>query len=278
MSVIINKTWSAFFNSDPLSGSTNLSADGTQFSVTLNNPLRIPASCVSCKMGVVNASIWNTSPNIAAAYNNNIFAYTIALTPYSITIPDGLYSLSQLQSYLNSQFVERGQQSNQFLFIPNAPTSQVYIQYLNNTYGLNFTGNTVGKILGFPLGVYPYSSTVGGILQPPAGYIAKFNRNNTYLVRTNFVNSGIPINSNAQGIIASIPIPSDSINNLIAYQPNQISWFDCSELISTAKSNFYFILSNEDLQPTPTNGESWNITVLIEYSILLTDQDVPLMP
>jgi hypothetical protein len=92
------------------------------------------------------------------------------------------------------------------------------------------------------------------------------------------ISNGIPINSNAQGILASIPIPAGSVNSIISYAPNQILWFDASELIGSPKMNFSFQLTNENLQLTPTNGDYWSFTVLIEYSVLMTNQDVPLRP
>ena len=90
MSVVINKVWSGFFNSNPLSGSTNQSADGSQFSVNMNTPLKIPASAISCRMAVLSASIWSTSPNISPAFNNNLFRYSSDLTVFkTIVIPEG---------------------------------------------------------------------------------------------------------------------------------------------------------------------------------------------
>ena len=77
MSVVINKVWSGFFNSNPLSGSTNQSADGSQFSVNMNTPLKILASAISCRMAVLSASIWNTSPNVSPLFKNNLFRYSV---------------------------------------------------------------------------------------------------------------------------------------------------------------------------------------------------------
>ena len=276
MAVVINKVWSAFFNSNPASGSTNQSEDGSKFSVTLNNPLRLPESVVSCKMGVVSASIWNSSPNLSAAFNNNEFRFTVSSTQYLITIPDGLYSLSDLSAYLTSQFSIRGLSPPPFSFSANEPTGQVIITYRDATLSLDFTGNSVGVILGFPSATYPYPQATGGVLYSPA--VAKLNRNNSYLIKTTLVSSGIPLNSSAQGIISSIPIPAGSVNSLIAYNPPQILWFDCSELIGSTKSNFSFELTNENLQPTPTSGNYYSFTVLIEYGVLLSNMDLPMKP
>jgi len=85
--------------------------DGNEFQVTLNTPLTIPASAVNCQAGVIQASVWNTSPNIAVDFTNNSFRFTTAVAPagtYTITIPDGLESVAGLNSYLSGQFVNLG--------------------------------------------------------------------------------------------------------------------------------------------------------------------------
>ena len=139
MSVIIPKCWSAFFNSDPLSGSTNLTEDGDKFSVTLNTPLKLPPSTIAVRMGVVSASIWNTSFNVSSGFYNNLFSFTVSGASRTITIPNGLYSLSDLQTYLNNQFVLLGLPANLFILTANTPTQQCVITYLNNSLSLDFS-------------------------------------------------------------------------------------------------------------------------------------------
>ena len=277
MSVVINKVWSGFFNSNPLSGSTNQSADGSQFSVNMNTPLKIPASSISCRMAVLSASIWNTSPNVSPLFNNNLFRYSVnGTTFYTISIPEGLYSLTDLQNYLSSQWVAQGFSPTQFKISGNQPTQQTVIAFADDNNILDFTTNSVGSLMGYLPQVYNYPTASNGLLFSQAS--AAFNRNNSYLISTNMISNGIPVNSNARGIIASIPIPAGSVNSIISYEPNQLTYFDASELIGASKTNFLFQLSNENLQPTPTNGDSWAFTIMIEYGVLMTDQPVPLRP
>ena len=277
MSVVINKVWSGFFNSNPLSGSTNQSADGSQFSVNMNTPLKIPASAISCRMAVLSASIWSTSPNISPAFNNNLFRYSSDLTVFkTIVIPEGLYSLTDLQSYLSSQFIAQAEPSNLFQISGNQPTQQSIITFFNSACVLDFTTNSVGSLMGFLPQVYNFPAVSHGLLFSQAP--ASFNRNNSYLISTNMISNGIPVNSNGRGIIASIPIPAGSVNSIISYEPNQLLYFDAGELIGSPKMNFSFSLTNENLQPTPTNGDYWSFSLMIEYGVLMTDQPVPLRP
>lgn len=278
MSVIINKVWNGFFNSNPLSGSVNQSADGSNFSVNLTTPLRIPPSAISCKAGIVSASIWNTSPNVGAVFKNNLFRYSVdsGANYTTFIIPDGLYSLNDLTAYLGQRWQQLGLSNSLFKIYGNQPTQQTLIGFASSTCILDFTGDSVGSIMGFPPAVYTFPFPTAGVLYSPNA--ASFNRNNSYLISTNMVSTGIPVNSNGQGIIASIPIPNNSINAIISYEPNQINWFDASELIGTSKMNVNFQLSNENLSPTPTSGDYWSFSFMIEYQVLLSDQEIPLRP
>ena len=76
MSVIVKKQRSMFFSSDPRNGAKNVSNDGSSFTVALNSPLSIPKGAVMCELGVSQASIWNTSPNISPSFENNLFGYS----------------------------------------------------------------------------------------------------------------------------------------------------------------------------------------------------------
>ena len=73
MSVIIKKTTTLSFSSNSSFGANNVRNSGSTFDVALHNPIKIPANAVDCDMLLTQASIWNTSPNISAAYKNNKF-------------------------------------------------------------------------------------------------------------------------------------------------------------------------------------------------------------
>ena len=89
---------------------------------------------------------------------------------------------------------------------------------------------------------------------------ASFNRNNSYIIASNIVSQGIPINDKSRGIIGTVPIssrPGKEIN----YDPQNVVWFDCKELIGGQKRNMTFNLLNQSLQATPTSGEYWSFTL-----------------
>ena len=129
---------SFFFSSDTAAGAQNVSSDGTQFSVQLADPIAIPRDAVACELGVLSASIWNTSPNIgpglgAGGVDNNRFRYTTSTAPagtFNITLPTGLYSLAAISSYLSSQFVNNGHVSKLFTLGEQGATGLAIITIL----------------------------------------------------------------------------------------------------------------------------------------------------
>src|SRR5690348_11591732 len=72
MAVLLEKTQSFTFSSDTKVGAENVSTDGSVFQVTMDNPIMIPKSAIDCNVGVLQAEIWNNSPNISASFGNNV--------------------------------------------------------------------------------------------------------------------------------------------------------------------------------------------------------------
>ena len=146
---LLERTVSYIFNSDPASGSQNLSADGSTFQVTLNDPIRIPAGAVNCTAGVIQASPWNSSPNIAAAFGNNLFRFTTTVAPagtYTLTIPDRLYSVAGLNAYLSGQFANLGLPPNLIAISGNDATQKSVVTILTAGDAIDFSVATVAYV------------------------------------------------------------------------------------------------------------------------------------
>jgi hypothetical protein len=140
---------------------------------------------------------------------------------------------------------------------------------------VNFTvPNSIRTVLGFNTEVLTApSNNYSFYSENPAA----FNRNNSYIIASNFVSQGIPVNNQSAGIIALVPIsvaPGSQIN----YQPYNVSWFDCRELIGNPKINMTFRLLNQALQPTPTSGDSYSFTLVVQYSLLISTGAIALKP
>ena len=274
MSVLIPKSTSFFFSSDPLNKAQNVSQDGSEFSVMLDTPISLPQGAVSATLCVNQASIWNTSYNISASFGNNKITIVEAGIPITLTIPDGLYSLGGLNAYLSTQFTNQGQPSNLITISGDDATQKTIITFFKAGDQVDFTQpNSVRVILGFNARVVvSLSAGFNEYSDEPAN----FNRVNSYLIRSNLVSQGIPVNSIGQGIIAQVPItvpPGSQIN----YSPFNPIPVDASELIGIGKNTFSFNLYDQNLRATPTASETWNFVLVLNYFILLTSERVPMM-
>ena len=222
MSALLERQQSWMFNSDPDAGAQNVSANGATFQMSLNTPIRVPKEAVDCTMGVLQSSVWNTSPNIAAEFNNNVFKFTTSEAPadtYTWTIPDGLYSLAGLNSYLASQFTNLGLPSNLITLSGDSATQKSIVTFLTSGDRVDFTvANSVREVIGF-------NSVV--ITAPSSNYSfysnneAEFNRINALVIASNLVAGGIPVNNSSRGIIATIPI-SAAPGSQINYSPTNV--------------------------------------------------------
>lgn len=277
MAVLLEKQINYLFNSDPSSGSQNLSADGSTFQVSLNAPIAIPKGAVDAQAGVIQAAIWNTAANISADFKNNAFSFTTTVAPagtYNLVIPDGLYSLGGLNSYLSSQFVNIGLPADLISLGGDSATQKTIVTFSTAGDSIDFTvANSVRTVLGFDAVV---------ITAPSAGYSffsnnpAAFNRVNSYIIASNLVSQGIPVNDKSRGIIATVPItaaPGSQVN----YSPQNVIWFDAGELIGQPKINMQFSLLDQNLRSVDI-PDYYSFVVSIKYSILLASGTLALKP
>ena len=250
-----------FLNSDVAAGAQNVSADGSRFEVNLNAPLIVPRDALVCEVGVIRAAIWNTSPNVSPTFGNTDFPFVASGTPYTIVVPEGLWSLDALDSYLSSQFVNLGLSATLFRLGGVGATNQSVIVFEAAGDSVDFSGpGTIRTLLGFDAGVYTSTSAGESIASQNT---ADFNRNNSYLITTTMID-GLQVNANTSGVLTQVPIsapPGSQIN----FDPRQIIWIATPELIGSQRTNLVFQLTNEVLEATPTAGETWSFVLSIRW-------------
>ena len=74
----------------------NRSADGSSFEIQFIRPLFLPPNAYNSKLEVIQANIWNKSPNISETLGNNTFTLKNDGGTFSIILDDGLYDLESL--------------------------------------------------------------------------------------------------------------------------------------------------------------------------------------
>jgi hypothetical protein len=265
---LIERSFSFIVSSDPSNGAQNLSADGSTFNVQLNDPITIKQSATNCTLEVAQASIWYTTPNISAALGNNKFFFKATADPpplVEITIPDGLYSRSALNSFLSLQFANNGYPADLITLAEDASTQKTVLIFNYAGYEVDFTeANTCRTILGFNSRLVPAvpPSTAGQ--SEPSDNTAQFNTLNSYLLSTNLINNGIPVNAEGRNIVTRVPI-SSTPGSQINYQPFNPIKTSAKNLIGKSTNAFTVWLTDQNGNRLDTFGEYYSAVFILRW-------------
>jgi len=280
-SILYPRVASYSFTSDPRSGAKNIHNNGSSFSVALNKPISIPSGAISCTVDVVQAKIWFVTPNISAALGNNNFYFNSATVnpgSYHIVIPDGLYSLDDLNTTLQREFSNLGFASNIISLSPDGPTSRSILSYSIADLDVDFTQpNTVREVLGFDSRQSPPTPPSSAGESDYGDQPAAFNQINSFYIRSSLIASdGLPINNTGVGIIASVPTNVEP-GRQIVHEPQIPVEIDAADIIGRPIQSISFDLVDDQFRPVNTVGEYWSIILHIRYNVLMSTEKVPLM-
>jgi hypothetical protein len=262
-------------SSDPTSGSTNLSSDGSSFTVNVTNQacLSVPRDAVNVQMGVSKALIYNVSPNVFASGSrqNNKFKITLNLPPvtiFEVTLPEGLYSIDDIQTFMVSFMANiTAALANAVVFSAIPSSGHVNIASTNAAFQLiDFQSNVVyqrfGMLLGFNPITYAFSSAGFNNTSPD---VATLNSVNSYLLTSSLIPNGMPVNGAFSGVLAQIPIDVPPGSQII-YRPPTVDMFDASQLAGASVSQFSIAL-RADNGSEVTMGEYFSATLRITYMV-----------
>ena len=276
MSVVINDTFSHFISTSAIGIDDNvsISADGSRVDINLETPLVFSGSSLSTTLEVEGASIWNVAYNISNALNNNTFYYLFnGSSQPTMLIPDGLYSITTLNSEISRQFTNRNLTSP--IILTGNLSTQKSVLTVNIGYQMDTQPfDSVGSILGFSVGIWPTIAPVLNSVSMPSQNTAKFNNTNSITVLSNLSSNGIPLNNSGRNLIANIPITA-SIGSLISYQPINPTVVDINNLRGRSVQNFYIQIADDKAKPLPQT-EPWSILLVFKQQILLSNQQVPM--
>jgi hypothetical protein len=198
--------------------------------------------------------------NITSDYGNNSFSYVwFDGDEYTITIPDGYYEISDLNSYFQSIMITNthymtnsaGQfiyflefivntsryavQINSYVLDTTIQTADGYILPSGATWSvpttstlsqLNINTTGFGEVLGYEIGSYPSSqvgSSTASFLSSKAPQITPYS---SILVSCNLVNNRAVIPSN---ILSSYTPLGTSIGSLFTFEPNYLQFADVED-------------------------------------------------
>lgn len=277
-SILLPKERSIYFSTSALGKDAILSADRSRLTITLDHPLYVSSGAIGASISVQTASIWHTSPNISAALGNNKFDYLInGVQQPQITIVDGLYSLSGLNTFLSKEFVLRGQDASLIQITGDEATQKCILDFKANVQFDSGPVGSVCSILGFtPGALYPSLPQPINDFPVYGAEQAAFNTVNEFAIVSDIVSNGIPINNTGVNLLAVIPIPSGSVGRQVNYQPYIPTLVDAGDLRGKTRSSFYIGITDQNGKPL-AQTEDWAVLLTIKEHILITSERMPML-
>lgn len=183
---------------------TSKQTDGSEFSITFNEPVAFPRNSTNRRIGVISATYWHVIPNITPSNNRLLVhgpsAVSLTMSNYPITIPTGLYSLNAINDYVAQQLANAGARTVDgplIELIPHYATGHTLLKYNYFNTRVDFRGVTndqasIGPTIGFP---EEYTDVYADSLQTLTGpEQASLNSIEGLLLHTDVVNRGISYN------------------------------------------------------------------------------------
>jgi hypothetical protein len=245
------------------------------------------------KIALASITMYNSTPNISAANNNNTYQYIwIDGTTNTVTMPDGFYEISDMNNFLhqtmlnNRHYLTEVSTGNAVWFLTMSVNTSTYkidlLSYPMSTatyvVPTNYTNPSTGlpgawvvpgtstnpqfvipatlfdNVIGFAPGTYPAANNNTVITTSSSTLPPQVNPLSSYLVKCNLVNNPFGI---PNSLIYSFP-PSGSFGQQFVVAPNEYSFID-------AQDGFYNTMRIEitDQNDRPTVILDSNINILM---------------
>jgi hypothetical protein len=252
-SVVVEKFNDIVVDSDPNNGALNVRDNGATFSVNFTPALSIPANAINPRVSVERLETFYTYPNISASIGNNKFYINEGATLYTVTIPDGLYSLlDQLEASILTLAENQGLTANAIELNPDEATQKVILVINQTNVSVDF------KPVSAPFSYF-------------APNVAGFNAINSLQLRSDLVNQGISQNNRFENILTTVQIDVPP-GSQITYQPFRPLYASGESLRNANRSNVSFTLTDQDGVPVDTNNEVYSATIRITWQEIVQAQ------
>jgi hypothetical protein len=238
-----------------INSSNYVVGSGNEFEYKFPNSVKFD---VGDRVGLSGIAVYNSSFNITSAYGNNVITIkwnADSQSSFTFIIPDGYYSISDLNYYIQSQCIANN------LYVSNSSGMNIYfielvvnptryavslnlyalptasqastMKYVKPTDALwNFPStakcpqitisNALGNLIGQNAGIYPSSDSVALNQQYLSTKTPKLNIIDSYILTCNLINNKYAIPSD---VFFSVPL-TGSIGSLISSNPSSVSFND----------------------------------------------------
>lgn len=276
MTEIIEYQLPLIFSSDPINGASNISQNGSRFSIVFTRPLIVPRKAKYCWLTVENSTIVFNTPNILTGVNDLMKVdFDDGLggaATFNLVLPEGLYDLDHLNAAIQQQLGNLGADTDGITLLPDTATQKVIIKY-REFYQIDFTiSQSFRTILGFNSRIAPVGGFAASNFYEIADNVAAFNTLEYYLIHSDLCSGhGIRIGPIYSDTIQQVPISDTAAGGTISYEPQNLQKIPCPNLIGQSLREINCWLTDNQNQFVDTLGETWSTRVNIHYLIDLNE-------
>ncbi len=254
-------------SSSVAAGAKNITLNGSSFEILLQQPIIMPQNLANCTVQVDEATVWWTIPNISADLGNNKFYFTHLLTLYPITIPDGLYSVSDLNNAVDRELVTATGLSGLVTFAADNATQKVEIIINQAGSSIDFTPiDTFRDIVGFDSQTIPAAPPTSGSYSQLGDNIAAFNTIEYFLLHCDIIGQGIRTNDTYSQTIAQILIDVKPGSQIVSREFNPPR-SEALNLTGQTIDRIKFWLTDQDNVEVNTHNEVFGCRMIIKYTL-----------
>jgi len=233
------------------------------YTVNFNPPIQLIGKW---EMALIKANLWYSWYNISSENNNNNLRYFNGLVYRDTIIPDGQYTISQLNNYLH-QVMDgfgdytiggSGQKIYDIEMVANLSTIRVNLT-LTNSYTLDLSTDDLYLLLGFDSAIITTSGD--------APYVANINNNiNTIEIHNSLVRGSYSNNNRSDTLYTFVPSSVPGTN--IDIDPVSKIYIPIDSNLDSISSIRSYLLDNTG-RPVNLNGEP--ATYLLHFRAIDTD-------
>jgi hypothetical protein len=234
--------------------------DGSTMSFTFQVPPKIPPDYKSVKMSCLDATIWNTSPNVftSGTAKNNSFYVNYNGTNYQASLLQGQYDLNGLNASLNIALTAlNSAMAGLITFTPDNAANRVIMTINQANTLVSFNHNdTFSTLIGWTANATVPSggSATTGVYTEEAANVARFDTVQAFQINSTFC-PGMPSSGANSTVMAFIPITS-APGKQVVYSPYNPTILNASKMIG-GSGTYQVWLTDQNGNNLNTGGQFW---------------------